>query len=383
MAHEFAGISSKGMTMDDACMLDWLTAALRGDVRLSALEAIAPDELIALAKDQGVLPLLESQLRATGHFASAPPPLQQALIPHVREAVVQDLFRIGEMRKLAPALQAAGIRALLLKGNAIAQWLYPEPYLRPSSDIDLLLPSRADAERAACAAQPLGYALGFQPKGSNFEMTAQRVVDGVSRSELDLHCRLLNSAAYAEIFSFDELWQESIALPALGEGLRGLSARHALAHACLNRALDMQIGMPDQLKLLYDIHLMLGRMHEADWADFLAMAKRKAINGICLRSIVDARTRFHSVVPASVMNTLHHEARSEPIDWHRLDDWRYMQRQNMKALPTTGARLRWLWQRLVPSTSHLRHMYGEGGWLKLMGRRLWRGVGRLLGSEKG
>ncbi|WP_288968208.1 nucleotidyltransferase family protein, partial [uncultured Thermomonas sp.] len=239
MAHEFAGISSKGMTMDDACMLDWLTAALRGDVRLSALAAIAPDQLIVFAKDQGVLPLLESQLRATGHFASIPLSLQQALIPHVREAVVQDLFRTGEMRKLAPALQVAGIRALLLKGNAVAQWLYPESYLRPSSDIDLLLPDRTDAERAACAAQPLGYALAFHPASSNFEMVARRVVDGVSHSELDLHCRLLNSAAYADIFSFDELWQESIALPALGEGLRGLSPRHALAHACLNRALDM------------------------------------------------------------------------------------------------------------------------------------------------
>jgi hypothetical protein len=363
--------------MDDACMLDWLAATLRGDVQLSALAAIAPDELIVFAKDQGVLPLLESQLRATGHFASVPPALQQALVPHVRQAVVQDLFRTGEMRKLASALQVAGIRALLLKGNAVAQWLYPESHLRPSSDIDLLLPSRADAERAACAAQPLGYALGFHPNSSNFEMAAQRVVDGVSRSELDLHCRLLNSAAYADIFSFAELWQESIALPALGEGLRGLSPRHALAHACLNRALDMQIGVPDQLKLLYDIHLMVERMHEADWAEVLAMAQHKAINGVCLRSIVDARTRFHSDVPAHVMEALQRNADAESIDWHRLDDWRYMQWQNLKALPTTGARLRWLWQRLAPSSSHLRHMYGEGSWLGLMGHRLWRGVGRL------
>ena len=109
IAHEFASSYSKPMTVADPCIFDWLTAALRGDVQLSALAAIAPDELIALAKDQGVSPLLESPLRATGHFASAPPPSQQALLPHVREAVVQDLFRIGEMRKLAPALQAAVI----------------------------------------------------------------------------------------------------------------------------------------------------------------------------------------------------------------------------------------------------------------------------------
>jgi len=380
IAHDVAGIPSNCMTMADASLHDWLTAALRGDVQLPALAAIAPDELIAFAIDQGVLPLLESRLRASGHFASVPPALQQALVPHVRQAVVQDLFRTGEMRRLAPALQAVGIRALLLKGNAVAHWLYPESHLRPSSDIDLLLPSRADAERAACAAQPLGYALGFQPKGSNFEMTAQRVIDGVSRSELDLHCRLLNSAAYAEIFSFAELWQESIPLPVLGEGLRGLSPRHALAHACLNRALDMQIGVPDQLKLLYDIHLLVGRMHEADWADVLAMAQRKAIHGVCLRSIVDARTYFHSDVPAHVMEALQRNADAEPVDWRRLDDWRYMQWQNLKALPTTGARLRWLWQRLVPSSSHLRHMYGQGSWLALMGRRLRRGMKRLLNA---
>jgi hypothetical protein len=80
------------------------------------------------------------------------------------------------------------------------------------------------------------------------------------------------------------------------------------------------------------------------------------------------------------MEALQRNADAESIDWHRLDDWRYMQWQNLKALPTTGARLRWLWQRLAPSSSHLRHMYGQGSWLALMGRRLRRGMKRLLNA---
>lgn len=325
------------------------------------------------AVEEGVLPLLQWRLRD----AAVPPALKARLAEEARNAAAQSLFREAELRRVAKVLERHGIKALLLKGNALGQWLYPKPYLRVSADIDLLLKSRAAAEQAAIACTELGYALAFAPGASNFEMTSRRVVDGVSRSELDLHCRLLNAAAYARIFTFDELWRAAMPLPTLGSGLMALCPRHALAHSCLNRALDMQIGEPDRLKLLYDIHLLVERMDADAWRHFLSLVASKQIGGICLRSIDDTIAAFGSAVPADVLEALRRGAEAEPIDWRRLDDWRYMQLQNLKSLPGTRAKLKWIWDKLFPTRSHLQALHGEGRWMQLMGRRLVRGFQRL------
>ena len=360
------------MTAEVSASRAALIAALR-DGRVDAGVEGAGTELIRTAQDEGVLPLLESRLRGT----TMPSAVHANLAEAGRTAAVQALFREMELRKVAEVLAGHGINTLLLKGNALGQWLYSEPYLRVTCDIDLLFESRAVAGQAAAAFGEIGYGLGFSPATSNYEMTSRLVVDGVSRSELDLHCRLLNAPAYADIFPFDELWHAAMPLPALGGGLMALCPLHALAHACLNRALDMQIGVPDQLKLLYDIHLLVGRMDADAWQQFLTMVGAKRISGICVRSITDTVATFDSPVPMQVMQALHLQAAEEPIDWRRLDDWRYMQWQNLKSLPGAWAKLNWIWGKTFPTPSHLHELHGEGGWLQLMGRRLLRGLQRL------
>ena len=60
-----------------------------------------------------------------------------------------DAWRDQEASDLLDALRAAGARALLIKGAALAHTLYPQPHLRPRADIDLLIPgdSRERVER--------------------------------------------------------------------------------------------------------------------------------------------------------------------------------------------------------------------------------------------
>ena len=351
----------------------FVASALRTGALADDLGGWTIEDVSRTSMEEGVLPLLEWRLRA----AALPPALHANLAQAARTSAAQSLFREAELRRVARVLEQHGIRALLLKGNALGQWLYPKPYLRVSGDIDLLLESRAAAEQAASAFDELGYSLQFSPAASNFEMTSRLLVDGVSRSELDLHCRLLNAAAYADIFPFEELWRAAMPLPTLGGGLMALSPLHALAHACLNRALDMQVGVPDRLKLLYDIHLLVGRMDADAWQQFLSLVASKKISGVCLRSINDTIAAFGSAVPGDALDALQRAADAEPIDWRRLHDWRYMQWQNLKALPGTRAKLTWLWERVFLTHGHLRKLHGEGSWSTLMLRRMGRGLSRL------
>jgi hypothetical protein len=356
------------MVPDQQATRTWIAGVLRdGHSSLAAM----PDstELLSVAEDEGVLPLLECCMRKRGNWETLPEGLRAGLAEAGRAHAVRALFEEHELRRVSSALDGAGIRALVLKGNALAHWLYPQPHLRVNSDIDLLFQGRQQVLRAAGAVSRLGYELAFVPHGSNYEMSSRLIVDGVVRSELDLHERLVNAPTYAGIFAFDELWNASVALPAIGAGLRVLSPPHALAHACLNRALDMQNGVPDTLKLLHDIQLMLERMDAGAWTGFVSMARAKSLCGVALRSIVDTVDVFGTVLPQASLEELRSLADRESLDWHRLDDWRYMQWQNLKALPTFGARLRWLVERLFPTRDHLRQLHGEGNWWRLMGRR--------------
>jgi putative nucleotidyltransferase-like protein len=54
------------------------------------------------------------------------------------------------------ALSEARVRVACLKGPVLAERLYPAPVIRPSTDLDLLVPAR-DVYRAASALEALGY----------------------------------------------------------------------------------------------------------------------------------------------------------------------------------------------------------------------------------
>lgn len=375
-----AGVGHSGIGAADAAPLassrHWIAAALRDGQGTRDLDGFKVDELIEIARQEGVLPALAWQLRQRPGWEELPDRLRTGLSESARTAAVVALWNRHELLRVSAVLQRHGVRALLLKGPAFGRWLYPEPYLRVSDDIDLLFESRHESDRSAHALAELGYELAFSPTDMTYEMTARATGGAGQRPELDLHCRLVNVPVYAEVFAFEGLWNASVAVPGL-DGLRMIDPMNSLAHACIHRAVDLYLHRPDRLKWLYDIHLMLARMDAQAWMDFIAMAGRKRICGVCLRSIRDTVSTFATPVPAGSLQELLRLAEAEPLDWRRLHDWRYMQWQNLRALPTVGARARWLWERLIPTRSHLRELYGEGNWWRLMGRRILQGFRRL------
>lgn len=71
------------------------------------------------------------------------------------DAAAAELFR---------AFDQAGIEARLLKGRAVAAWLYDEPSSRPYTDCDVLI-GPGDFERAEEILESLSYARGFDDRG--------------------------------------------------------------------------------------------------------------------------------------------------------------------------------------------------------------------------
>lgn len=355
-----------------------IAAALVSGVVPADLAGRSVQAWMEVACWEGVLPWLEHRLRAGSGWEALPAQFRQALEAGSRAALVQELYRRHELQRVTAVLSQLGLQALVLKGNALGLWLYPKAHLRVTSDIDLLFATRQHADRACEAVSALGYTAEPDPGQLFFERKSKLVVNGRVRCELDLHSRLLNAPLYADMFSFEELWAAAIPLPGFGDAVKGLQVDHALMHACLNRALDIQTGTADSLKLLVDIDLLSKQMDAPAWNDFRALAHAKGVCGICARTLDDAVEMLHVSIPEAVRGSLRMHAASEQVDASRLADWRYMQWLNFKSLRGTRLRLQWLRERILPTSSRLRGRYGEGPLPLLMLRRLARGVALLF-----
>lgn len=364
-------MAAKTTHAPEAIARAWIAGVLRGEPTALPLAEADHGAVVGVAAHEHVLALLEAGLRPTNQWMELPEPVRDAIARGARGAAMQSLFRQAEQQRIAAVLAEEGIPALLLKGNALALWLYPQPYMRATSDIDLLLESRQGALQAAHALSRLGYALAYAPAASSYEMTCRLADKGENPGEVDLHFSLVNSVLFADVFTFDELWRASFAPPGMPATMRALCLVHALANACLNRALDLHNGEPDRLKLLYDVHLMAARMGTSDWDSLIELARGKGIAGVCLRSIEDASRVLGSPVPPAVLQALDASAALEPLDRHRLEDWRYMQWRCFNAIPGWKLRARWLRDRLFPPRAHLQGLYGAELGLPLL---LWRRV---------
>jgi Uncharacterised nucleotidyltransferase len=373
----------------------WLADTLSGQAleSLPDLDEPAATQLIAKARQQGVLALVDQRLQLVPQDAGASalsPVLTQVkqafAVAALGEAPWSMLLEI-ETRHLLAVMADAGIPGLLLKGQAIAQWAYPYPSLRRSGDIDMLVATRGAADALARALCASGFEL-FQPSGDlvALEMMLRREVSPGLWVELDLHSRVINSPLFSERFTFDELMAESVALPRLGANARGLGPAHAFIHACMHWAATLAMGTDDRLKWLYDIAAFARCFSAADWQGLQQQALARGLAGVCLGMIEAAQAAFGTdfvAVPGALTAALRDAAPRESLDARRLRDWRYMQFQAFLAQPTLRLRARYLWQRLWPSRDYMAYLYGRPdlGYPGLIGIRARTALRRLLGRN--
>ena len=97
--------------------------------------------LIEAAVRHRVLLLLGWTLRAAGRLHDSPPEFVETFQRAERAAVIEDVVRHTELVHVLEELSAAGVRALLFKGAALAHRHYPAAYLRVRADTDLLVPA--------------------------------------------------------------------------------------------------------------------------------------------------------------------------------------------------------------------------------------------------
>jgi Uncharacterised nucleotidyltransferase len=228
-----------------------------------------------------------------------------AIDPALRGALAVAAFaeerRAGTYQRICArafsALSAASIPFLVLKGAALADTVYPDPSLRHSHDIDVLIHAH-DRDRAAAAVRHAGFIATPSHPGP------ARLVDA-SGLPLELHVGLFRLARYSAPLA--EIWQRSTRSRIAGEDVRTLGAADHLVHI-LGQA--SCCGSRDTLKWVCDAWYLISRSADLAWEVFLRAAgeSRAALPLAAITEFLAARLR--APVPGSVLDGLSTAARS-------------------------------------------------------------------------
>jgi len=154
-----------------------------------------------------------------------------------------ELFRI---------LQEEHIPAVVLRGLALAHTVYPEPYLRPMRDVDLLVPADVHGELVGRLEKH-----GLKPVQS----LRSQFVYVINEISIEIHWSFLTAKRYQRAADFGEWIRTSRPFSTPEGELPGLSPEHELldlvCHAFIHHELD-------SLQPLVDIGLFV-RQNKLDW----------------------------------------------------------------------------------------------------------------------
>jgi hypothetical protein len=161
----------------------------------------------AQAEAHGLAPLLYVHARSAG--VQLPPAVKRKLQGLYLRHQHANRVRTDVLRDILSAYAAAGIPALVLKGAALSHTVYPEPGLRPMSDLDILV-READLWRAQSLLAGLGFdaPLPAGPALAHRHLAlAARQVEGLS-VQVEIHHKL-----FSDYFDHAASFVHSLARP--------------------------------------------------------------------------------------------------------------------------------------------------------------------------
>jgi hypothetical protein len=311
--------------------------------------------LVLEAFDQGAIAGAPDDFRprlVETHLAA----LRSSLAAEAASVEVSDLFRL------------AGIRHAVLKGCATAQLDYPDPAMRVTGDVDVLI-GRDDHGRAIATLERSGRHRMAPAFRESWERRYGKDIPliGDDRVEIDLHLALV--AGYFGIaMSTAALLERLVTYPVADRELPALDAAGRLIHAAIHTASTT----PVRLGSAADVVQIAGSGH-VDPVEFASFTMALRCETIVARGIARAWDTF-GVEPTDLSEwarNLHVDERERrALTVFDGGGGESQWRSGLDALPP-WKRPGYLLPLLVPSRAHLRHRHRSHlDHLRISARRL-------------
>ncbi|HAS83306.1 MAG TPA: hypothetical protein DCS43_11700 [Verrucomicrobia bacterium] len=223
------------MTDDDEAFLNCLRDAPDGgwDGHLSRLLPSDWDRILQMARLHALAPWLYEKLRDQPLL---PVSVRDTLQRAYYYSTARNLRIQAQWRELLALFDRHGIRVVTLKGCDLAWFVYPEPGLRPMTDIDLLLEEK-DIASAGVLLVANGYRADTGASGASGKHTMPYLKHGGVPVELHYH---LAEPPYAERINLAELRARTREVDGCTVRCLGPEDRllYLALHTCLAHGLD-------------------------------------------------------------------------------------------------------------------------------------------------
>ena len=281
--------------------------------------------------------LVGRQLSARS-WKNVPPDVVAAVSYYFGAMALHSKALSGELARVTSHLEAAGVPVVSFKGPTLALALYGNGVVRPSSDIDLLVP-REEIRRAHELLRGLGYAHEVQlsPSQEREHLRRDSVFNLLRPAPEEI------SALFPQGFAVELHWAiTSPCLPfgfsfgSVRDGLRPLGGRGELAAGSSLAPADLLLILAvhgakhlwDRLLWLCDVAQLLERHPDLDWEALLAAARSREIERMMALCLALTRDVMGTVLPEAVeswLSTQPHALRlasrlRASILWHDPED---------------------------------------------------------------
>ena len=330
------------------------------------IAGLSEDQAVAFARllrHEGLAPLWSAWLdeRPADSRGEHLPAL---LRPMRQRAIARYLMQRGMLDRALHALRSEGVAVTVIKGAELRERLYPQPALRPSADLDLLVRER-ERTRAVRALVTAGMQLDADPLNLSHEVCLRS-----QGFEVDLHWQLMRPGR-ARI----DLAAEVTATAERDRRLPRPSPEGALLIALVHAPFAKHLNGPgSRLIRVLELDLLI-RQLTPDWERVGELLTRAHLRTAAWATLYWQQQLLDTPIPADVLRTL--RPRAAKRAW--LTAWiegRWSQRlHNARPLVHLGFTLP-----LHESTADALHALGTARRARRSGERIRRELTRVCGS---
>jgi hypothetical protein len=267
-------------------------------------ETTAWDNLLAAANFHSLTPLLAAAIVNLCPDA-VPVSVLRALNDVRRDAVAFNLNLSSELRRLLALFNTEGIAALPIKGPILAEFLYSDPSLRPSSDLDILVHTR-DVLNVLRILKSQGYEtepyLARLPAETLVTLKSEVLLHHSRGNLLDLHWEIA-PRDYPFWFDSEVMWRSICPARLNGKDVSSVAPETLLVFLSVHGTKHLW----SRLIWLADI-ARLARTN-LNWEEAFALGKRIGCERPVLLGLLLAHEMLDAVIPEEYLE----RARSEQI----------------------------------------------------------------------
>jgi hypothetical protein len=318
------------------------------------------ETLLPVARAQNLLPILHKKM---GGNPAVPDTAQNVLRGAYMRSAARAALMQHELAKLLGLFGAAGAEVILLKGSALAAAIYPDPALRPMSDVDVLI-TRDQLEPALGCTRQMGFAPDrdeARPGDAlKFENELAMVNTSTAMTMIEFHWDLFNSTHHQNKMQMSWFWQSAVPITLNKTPAKMLGPEAQLLHLCSHLMLHHH---GEGLLWWNDIFEVLNKLNgQINWDLALAKAQEFDLVLPLQRVVLQLADGWGAPVPAPVRQRLA-QAQATPRE-AQVFGWLTSSAPpanrlaaDLSGLPTWNARVRFALSNLFPSPGYMRRRY--------------------------